>query len=142
MTNEFFNRETYQKDDIIFNEGDAAFHVFIVESGEVEIHKKNGDHMVKIATLTKGGLFGEMALVDNTTRSATAIAGTNCTCIRIPALIIEHNLKSCPPIIQSILKILAQNLRRTTAKSVENSSMNQSDLSKEPKSEEKKQMQG
>jgi CRP-like cAMP-binding protein len=104
MTNEFFNRETYQKDDIIFNEGDAAFHVFIVESGEVEIHKKNGD--------------------------------------RIPALIIEHNLKSCPPIIQSILKILAQNLRRTTAKSVENSSMNQSDLSKEPKSEEKKQMQG
>ena len=114
MSNEIFNREVYQKGDCIFNEGDAAFHIFVVEVGEVEIVKKGANGMTKLAFLKKGDLFGEMALADNNPRSASAISISNCVCLRIPSMVFQEQLKICPPIVQGVLRVLVDNLRNNS----------------------------
>jgi CRP/FNR family transcriptional regulator, cyclic AMP receptor protein len=60
--------------DVIFKYGDAPDKMYVVLSGEAEIHL----HDTIIETVSQGGTFGEMALIDGSARSATVIARTNC----------------------------------------------------------------
>lgn len=48
--------------------------MYVVVNGEVEISLKG----TPIETVAQGGTFGEMALIDGSARSATAVAKTNC----------------------------------------------------------------
>ena len=60
----------YKAGDIIFKEGDAAQELFIIQSGEVEIRLGNR----VLEKLPQYSIFGEMALIDASPRSATAVA--------------------------------------------------------------------
>jgi len=64
---------------VIFEQGDAPDKMYVVVAGEVEIHLLDS----VIETVSQGGTFGEMALIDGSARSATAVAGTNCECAAI-----------------------------------------------------------
>jgi CRP-like cAMP-binding protein len=59
--------------DVIFKDGDAPDKMYVVVSGEVEIHLRDA----VIETVPQGGTFGEMALIDGSPRSATVIAKTD-----------------------------------------------------------------
>ncbi|BBM89809.1 hypothetical protein COTS27_01517 [Spirochaetota bacterium] len=71
----------YKQGDILFSEFEPGFEVFIIESGRVNISKVINGQEVLIAVLKQGDIFGEMALLNNENRSATAIAAepTSCT---------------------------------------------------------------
>jgi CRP/FNR family transcriptional regulator, cyclic AMP receptor protein len=58
--------------DVVFKDGDAPDKMYVVVSGEVEIHLQDA----VIETVPQGGTFGEMALIDGSPRSATVIAKT------------------------------------------------------------------
>jgi len=61
----------YEPGEIIFHEGDIGDFLYIIADGEVEVfHKKNGAE-TQIATLHKGEFFGEMALLNQKTRTAS-----------------------------------------------------------------------
>ena len=60
--------------DVIFKDGDAPDKMYVVVNGEVEISLQG----TPVETVAQGGTFGEMALIDGSARSATAIAKTNC----------------------------------------------------------------
>ena len=64
----------YGVGDVIFEEGSTGRELFVVLDGEVEIAKVNGGRKTVIITLGKGEFFGEMAVIDGSSRSATAIA--------------------------------------------------------------------
>jgi CRP-like cAMP-binding protein len=64
----------YGVGDVIFEEGSTGRELFVVLNGEVEIAKISGDRKTVIVTLGKGEFFGEMAVIDGSSRSATAIA--------------------------------------------------------------------
>ena len=64
----------YDVGDVIFEEGSTGRELYVVLDGAVEIAKVNAGSKTVIITLGKGEFFGEMAVIDGSARSATAIA--------------------------------------------------------------------
>ena len=60
----------FKAGDVIFHQGDEAKELFVIQNGKVEI--RFGNRVLE--TLSDYAIFGEMALIDAATRSATAVA--------------------------------------------------------------------
>ena len=69
---------TYPKNTMIFSECQSGSDMFIIQSGQVKITKFVDNNEVTLAVLKKGEFFGEMALLENKPRSASAIAFEDC----------------------------------------------------------------
>ena len=61
----------YEKGEVICREGDPGDCMYVIQSGAVEISRRNGSQEVVVAMLEHGDFFGEMALLDRQPRSAT-----------------------------------------------------------------------
>lgn len=69
---------TYPMGTMIFCENQSGADMFIIQEGEVSISKVVDGNEVTLAVLKKGDMFGEMALLENKPRSASAIAHAEC----------------------------------------------------------------
>jgi len=69
---ELFEKE-YNAGEIIFSEGDSGKALYIVMSGSVKIVKKTGSDDKVLAPLGPGSYFGELALISETPRFASAV---------------------------------------------------------------------
>jgi CRP-like cAMP-binding protein len=67
-------RKVFQKDTVIFREGDHASYAYIILRGSVFIAKTNENNVSLLTTLVTNQMFGELALFESKPRSATAIA--------------------------------------------------------------------
>ena len=68
----------YPKSTMIFSESQNGPDMFIIQEGQVKISKVVDGNEVTLAMLKKGDMFGEMALLENKPRSASAIAHEPC----------------------------------------------------------------
>jgi CRP/FNR family transcriptional regulator, cyclic AMP receptor protein len=68
--------DEYGVGDVIFEEGTTGRELYVVLDGEVEIAKMVGGRKTVIISLGKGEFFGEMAVIDGSARSASAIAAS------------------------------------------------------------------
>ncbi|NOX88496.1 MAG: cyclic nucleotide-binding domain-containing protein [Calditrichaeota bacterium] len=66
------HQRSYKKDEVIFSEGEPGVGMYIIETGQVRITL--GDEQKVLAVLSKGDFFGEMALLLEAPRTASAIA--------------------------------------------------------------------
>ncbi|MBI9099948.1 MAG: cyclic nucleotide-binding domain-containing protein [Spirochaetaceae bacterium] len=74
----------FHKDEILFSEGDKADSVYLLIEGFVEIWKDfKSPTSDKLATQKSGNIVGEMAVIDELTRSATVVAGADMISYRI-----------------------------------------------------------
>src|ERR1700712_1668935 len=64
----------YDVADVIFEEGSTGRELYVVLEGKIDIVKDSGVTRTTIVTLGKGEFFGEMAVIDGSSRSATAVA--------------------------------------------------------------------
>lgn len=73
-----FNKfgRTIKPGELIFKEGDSGNEMFIIQNGKVRISKVIGNIEHVLAVLGKGDFFGEMAIVNNVKRTATATAAS------------------------------------------------------------------
>lgn len=67
---------TVMENKVIFREGEPGDKMYIIQEGSVRISKQIDGKEHILAVLTKGDFFGEMALVNNEPRTATATAGS------------------------------------------------------------------
>ena len=74
MDNQVLERRTCQPGDRIFREGDPGNQAYVAQTGEVELIKTVDEKEVVIGTVGQGGIFGEMALVDDAPRMVMARA--------------------------------------------------------------------
>lgn len=96
----------------IFCEGDMVDCVYIVESGSVRICAHTGmDAEVQIGMITQGEMFGEMALIDQVCRNASAIAHNDVELLVIPRDYFESRIDAADPLIQLCMKLLMQRYR-------------------------------
>ena len=109
------------KGGILFKEGDKGDYICFVLDGVIDVLKKSvtGDSVV-IAALPKGRSFGEMSIIDNFPRSATAKARTKSSFLTLTQMSFDTILKDYPQIGITILKgisrTLSQNLRQTSSR--------------------------
>ena len=74
---EVLERITFNAGDKIFSEGEKGYRAFIIQEGDIDIVKNVDDQESIIATVGKGGIIGEMALIDDSPRMATARAASS-----------------------------------------------------------------
>jgi len=117
MADNFLERKTCRAGDTIFREGDSANQAFIVQEGEVAIVKSVEDKIKVLGTIGKGGIFGEMGLVDDSPRMATARAKTGVTLIIVSRRMFSKKLNKTDPFIRSLLNIFVDNIRTSNASS-------------------------
>ncbi|MDH4161366.1 MAG: cyclic nucleotide-binding domain-containing protein [Nitrospirota bacterium] len=96
---------------VLFNDGDSGEEMFIVQSGKVKISKKIRGVEKTLATLEKGEFFGEMAILNDKPRSASAEAIEDCEMLVIDRKTFETLLRSNVEIAIRFIKRLADRLR-------------------------------
>ncbi|QQO33272.1 cyclic nucleotide-binding domain-containing protein [Bradyrhizobium diazoefficiens] len=103
-------------DDVIFEEGSTGRELFVVLEGEVEIAKVDGARKTSIIKLGKGEFFGEMAVIDGSARSATAIASApNTRVMRINHARFVYLVSQQPAFALMVMDALSKRLRASNA---------------------------
>ena len=105
-------RKVYQMGETIFKEGDEGSRAYVLQSGEVEISKLLDGNRSVLGTIGPGGIFGEMALIDDKPRMATATAMDTTTVILVSRQMLEDKLAKADPFLRGLINIFAGNLRR------------------------------
>ena len=100
----------FKAGDVIFKQGDAAHELYVVQSGQVEIRLNNR----LLETLGEYGIFGEMALIDASPRSATAVAATDVKLVAVGEKQFLFLISNTPHFALNVMRIMAERLRRTT----------------------------
>ena len=102
---------SYDAGKVIFSEGEPGEAAYIVDQGEVELSAlTNGEHVV-FAELKKGEIFGEMALIDNQLRSATAIAKTPVKLVVLTRKFIREKIDLSDKFVAMTLKVVLERYR-------------------------------
>jgi CRP/FNR family transcriptional regulator, cyclic AMP receptor protein len=103
-------------DEVIFEEGSTGRELFVVLDGQVEIAKLDGASKTVIVTLGKGEFFGEMAVIDGSSRSATAIsAAPHTRVMRINHARFVYLVSQQPAFALMVMDALSKRLRASNA---------------------------
>jgi CRP-like cAMP-binding protein len=98
--------------EVIFEEGSTGRDLYVVLDGMVDIAKVNGASKSVLVTLGKGEFFGEMAVIDGSSRSATAIsAAPNTRVMRINHARFVYLVSQQPAFALMIMDALSKRLR-------------------------------
>lgn len=95
----------------VFATGDRGDQMYLVQSGCIRLWRGDAEHPVVLAEIGPNCLFGEMALIDEGTRSASATAMEDTILIIISGEKVRQRLAEADPFVASIVRILARNLR-------------------------------
>ena len=95
--------------EVIFKEGDKADQLFAIKSGEIAIQLGNRT----LAELSANSIFGEMALIDDSPRSATAVAKTDVELVPISEKQFLFLVSQTPFFALKVMRVLARRLRAT-----------------------------
>lgn len=95
------------KGSTIIRKGDEGDAVFIIAEGKVRVH--DGNHV--LARLSAGQVFGEYALIDQRTRSASVTADENCLLLRLDYRNFYRNAAGNPEILRGVLRELIHRMR-------------------------------
>lgn len=100
---------SFKAGDIIFREGDNAIDLFVIKSGQVRIQIGNRT----VTELAPDTIFGEMALIDDEPRSATAIATTDVELVPVSEKQFLFLVSQTPYFALKVMRVLATRLRET-----------------------------
>lgn len=107
----------------IFQQGDRGTVMYGVVRGAVDIYIEN----VVLEIVGAGMVFGEMALIDDDVRSASASARTECRLVLIDSATFDALTASNPRFARDLMKIMARRLRHMNRMAIEENSPNYQD---------------
>jgi HlyD family secretion protein len=95
----------------LFREGESGEYAYIVNSGKIEITKISANGEDVLVTLEPPSLFGEMALIDGSPRSASARAKGDTIITEVTSAAFDQYIKKNPEAAVRIMKGISENLR-------------------------------
>ncbi len=107
--NEQFTR-SYPQNTMIFSESEPGAELFIIQKGSVKITKIINDNEVLLAVLKAGDMFGEMALLEDKPRTASAIAHEDAVLLAVNKANFRRMVSTQPQMITRLTQILSDRL--------------------------------
>tara|TARA_A100001037_G_C15151291_1_gene639417 strand:- start:6888 stop:7328 length:441 start_codon:yes stop_codon:yes gene_type:complete len=110
-----FRRVWLPANKIVFEEGHAGEEAYLIRRGKVEIRKgsMSGAPTV-VAALGQNEIFGELALIDYSPRTATAIATEPTEVVAISRSEFQRRLETVDPTVKGVIKVLCKRFRHMT----------------------------
>jgi CRP-like cAMP-binding protein len=99
----------YAAGDTVFNTGDPGDVMYVVKSGEVDV-QVDGQTVSSVAA---GGMIGEMAILDQGPRSATAVARSDCELVPVDQKRFTFLVQQTPFFAIQVMRSLVTRLRAT-----------------------------
>ena len=96
---------SFDSDEYIFREGDAGECAYIIDQGLVEVTLQKDNRKLVIATLSKGDILGEMAIIDRMPRTASARAIVPTQVTAIPLEYVSRKIDEADPTVRLFLRI-------------------------------------
>jgi len=101
----------FKAGELVFKQGDLGEHMFIIQAGKIEIFVNTPKGEKSLAVLGAGDFFGEMAIIDKGSRSASARAIGEARAITLDEKTFDLHVQSNPAIVHKILKNMSTRLR-------------------------------
>ena len=109
------DRLTFAAGQVIFNAGDVGDSAYVIIDGTVEISVPTPSGPIVINEMTKNDLLGEIAIVGEVPRTATAKATTKLETLKISKELFMKIIRENPDAAAELIKILAARLALTTS---------------------------
>lgn len=109
-----FERIVLSKGESLFREGEQAKECYMVDTGGLKISRTDEatERELTLALMKRGGLAGELALIDDEPRSANAVALTNTELLVLSRDKFFSDLTDYPGRMKELLRIFSQRIRR------------------------------
>ncbi len=105
----------FQRNEVVFHRDDPAGHLYLIASGTVKISVPQEDGHEVVVGLARGGdVFGELALFDDSPRSATVTALTDTMTFALASRDFTSVLERNPAAMRQLLALLARRVRHST----------------------------
>ena len=104
--------QRYEAGDKIFVQDDEGGSMYVVRSGRVNIMTRTA---LVLESVGANGMFGEMALIDGSPRSATAVASEPTEVAPINRAAFAHLVRQDPEFALRVMRILANRIRQMNA---------------------------
>lgn len=126
MIKDFFMSQAQQKSglktleagEILFNEGEIANSMYIIQKGQIRLYRPKGNGFVEIGVLRAGEVLGEMAFFDpdSKARSASASAITKTEIIEISFVALDKTMTGLSPWFKTIVQTIVNRLKKSNEK--------------------------
>lgn len=117
------DRIVVQEGSDIFREGHGGMRAYVVQTGSVEIWRDIEGERVVYATIGEGGIFGEMALIDKSPRTANATATEATVCIVINEMTFQKKLLQTDSFLAGLIRVMVGNIRSLHQKQSDEASL-------------------
>jgi EAL domain-containing protein (putative c-di-GMP-specific phosphodiesterase class I) len=107
---------TFDTDEYLFREGDPGNCAYIIDSGMVEVTLDKEGRKLTMATLTKGDILGEMAIIDRLPRSASARAIAPTVVTAIPLDYVSQKIEQSDPTVRMFFRLAMARYRDLNAR--------------------------
>jgi putative nucleotidyltransferase with HDIG domain len=98
-------------EEVLFRQGETGETLYVILSGAIEIIQTRGDTAVRLSLLQAGEYFGEMALLDDEPRSATARGLEDSLLLQVRKQDLLELLRENPSLFSDALRVLSARLR-------------------------------
>ncbi len=103
--------QKFKKGTLIFNEGEVSDVAYIIDQGQVEIFIPNGTNDISVSVLEQGQIFGEMGVIDDSPRAASARAKTDCVISLVKKDQLQERIQSSDPVVRLVIRRLLSRVR-------------------------------
>jgi CRP-like cAMP-binding protein len=108
--------KTYSNGKVIVRQGEMGDRMFVIQSGRVRVTRTVDGREIELAELKEGDFFGEMAIIDRETRSATVSAVGDVRLLSIDKKNFLRRIHEDPSLAYRVLQRMSLKIRELDAK--------------------------